>query len=370
MSDEEALFRAICERPDDDALRLAYADCLQETGEPAKVARAEFIRLQCRRWSRIDDAQARDLARRRERNLLKRWRSAWCAGMPAALKRARFVRGFPRPEMKPTPQKFLSLTEADLAGAPRWHLDIDWLDDPRFPAAMASPLLARFDLAYLSVPYGRGTPADHVRALAASPYTRSLRVLHIQMPYDGGGLRELTASESLAGLTSLLPRGNHLGPDALRLLVGATFAPNLDTLTIQEGQLTPDAADVLASGARLPRLRSLTLHPRYYPQAQPADRTALLALFRSEFLRGVRILTIDATGMNDEAARAIAESPTLDELTFLGLSDNSLGEAGALALAASPGLGKLRTLLLYRCPCARSAPAMDALRARFPEVKA
>jgi hypothetical protein len=327
-----------------------------------------LIRLQCRPRG-AEDAAARDIARRRERNLLKHWRAAWCAGLPAALKRAKFVRGFPRPEMKPTPAKFLALTEADLAGAPRWHLEIDWLNDPRFLSVLASPLLARFDFAFLSVPYGRRVPAEHVRALAASPHARSLRVLHIDMPYDGGGLRELAASDSLAGLTSLMPRGNHLGPDALRLILGATFAPNLDSLTIQEGQLTPDAADVLASGARLPQLRSLTVHPRYYPQAQPADRPALLALFRSEFLRGVDSLSIDVAGMNDEAARAIAESPALGELTFLGLSDTGVGEAGALALAASPGLGKLRMLLLYRCPCANSAAAMDALRARFPEVK-
>jgi uncharacterized protein (TIGR02996 family) len=43
MQDEEALFQAILDNPDDEALRLVYADFLEERGDP----RAEFIRVQC-----------------------------------------------------------------------------------------------------------------------------------------------------------------------------------------------------------------------------------------------------------------------------------------------------------------------------------
>jgi uncharacterized protein (TIGR02996 family) len=42
MQDEEALFQAILDNPDDEALRLVYADFLEERGDP----RAEFIRVQ------------------------------------------------------------------------------------------------------------------------------------------------------------------------------------------------------------------------------------------------------------------------------------------------------------------------------------
>ncbi len=45
MTDEEAFLRAIQATPDDDTLRLVFADWLQETGDSA---RAEFIRLQHR----------------------------------------------------------------------------------------------------------------------------------------------------------------------------------------------------------------------------------------------------------------------------------------------------------------------------------
>jgi uncharacterized protein (TIGR02996 family) len=44
MTNDQALLRAILANPDDDGLRLVYADWLEEHGDPA---RAEFIRVQC-----------------------------------------------------------------------------------------------------------------------------------------------------------------------------------------------------------------------------------------------------------------------------------------------------------------------------------
>lgn len=43
MTEREAMVRAVCEQPDDDTVRLAFADWLEENGEPE---RAEFVRLQ------------------------------------------------------------------------------------------------------------------------------------------------------------------------------------------------------------------------------------------------------------------------------------------------------------------------------------
>ena len=43
MTDRDALLRAICANPEDDAPRLIYADWLDEHGDPLQ---AEFIRLQ------------------------------------------------------------------------------------------------------------------------------------------------------------------------------------------------------------------------------------------------------------------------------------------------------------------------------------
>ena len=43
MTTEDALFRAILDNPDDDDVRLIYADWLDDQGDSA---RAEFIRVQ------------------------------------------------------------------------------------------------------------------------------------------------------------------------------------------------------------------------------------------------------------------------------------------------------------------------------------
>lgn len=46
MNERELLLRAVCENPDEDTPRLAFADWLQEYGNESERARAEFIRLQ------------------------------------------------------------------------------------------------------------------------------------------------------------------------------------------------------------------------------------------------------------------------------------------------------------------------------------
>lgn len=106
-----ALWNEAHERHDEDTVRLVLADALEESGEPANVARAEFVRVQCELAilescrpdpecpncygagefyysSHPDDPtdvmecgcyNAKDLEalRRRERDLLKEWRDHW-----------------------------------------------------------------------------------------------------------------------------------------------------------------------------------------------------------------------------------------------------------------------------------------------------
>lgn len=77
MSDQDAFMRSIIENPDDDQIRLVFADWLEENGQPE---RAEFIRLQCKLAAceicNPEEADAWDWscghrpARRRERELL------------------------------------------------------------------------------------------------------------------------------------------------------------------------------------------------------------------------------------------------------------------------------------------------------------
>src|SRR3982750_1484334 len=78
MNDREALYRAVLDNPDDDTLRLVYADALEESGDPR---RATFVRTHVE-LSRIPEY---DPASIRARYYDKKQKSAggrWIAELP------------------------------------------------------------------------------------------------------------------------------------------------------------------------------------------------------------------------------------------------------------------------------------------------
>jgi uncharacterized protein (TIGR02996 family) len=105
MSDERDLLAAIWEHPHDDTVRLAYADWLQENGQPE---RAEFIRVQCElaalgEW---DDSPRKSELEQREKSLWAKHAKAWKAHLPPNLqKTAGFHRGFPMPSRARSPPR-------------------------------------------------------------------------------------------------------------------------------------------------------------------------------------------------------------------------------------------------------------------------
>lgn len=63
LSDHDALFAAILAQPDDDLARLVFADFLEESGHPARVARAAYIRTQIAAATASDPAEQLRLTR-------------------------------------------------------------------------------------------------------------------------------------------------------------------------------------------------------------------------------------------------------------------------------------------------------------------
>src|SRR4051812_5501665 len=97
MNERERFIRAIEADPEDDAVRLVFADWLDDNDDPD---RARFIRLQCehhrlywRLGPRIKSPHRRELEREIDA-LLKRHRKAWTDGLPAWTQKVRFERGF------------------------------------------------------------------------------------------------------------------------------------------------------------------------------------------------------------------------------------------------------------------------------------
>ena len=93
-SDGDVLFRVICEQPQEDTPRLAYADWLEENGQHE---RAEFIRLQCEAWGLCPQYATVQEARERASDLLKRYGNKWYSELPfipGVEWSSLFVRGF------------------------------------------------------------------------------------------------------------------------------------------------------------------------------------------------------------------------------------------------------------------------------------
>lgn len=77
MIDDLSFMRVICASPDDDAPRLLYADFLDEKGDPASAARAEFIRVQCALAAAKHDDGNIAFLKQRERALLTEHLPDW-----------------------------------------------------------------------------------------------------------------------------------------------------------------------------------------------------------------------------------------------------------------------------------------------------
>jgi uncharacterized protein (TIGR02996 family) len=95
MPDDPAFIRMIAAAPDDDAPRLVYADYLEETGDPAKMARAEFIRVQVEKARLVPDTSRWSELWHRDTTLLD-WAREWRRELPVIeqVEYGGFVRGF------------------------------------------------------------------------------------------------------------------------------------------------------------------------------------------------------------------------------------------------------------------------------------
>ena len=90
----EAFLSAIRQAPEDDGLRLVYADWLEEHGDESDRARAEFIRAQVDLERLPMDAPGRSELEDRADDLLAAFEERWLTPLPAHLVEWTWRRGF------------------------------------------------------------------------------------------------------------------------------------------------------------------------------------------------------------------------------------------------------------------------------------
>jgi uncharacterized protein (TIGR02996 family) len=281
MNTADAFLADICNRPNDNAVRMIYADWLEDHND---AARAEIIRLQCKlRGLPIGHADRPDLEQR-ERKLLDRHSADWLSALPrfsGVYWQRSFQRGF-----------------ADAVEAGTWS-SFERQADAIFAASPVQRLLLR----KLNGPLGE---------IFSSPHLPRLLELDIRHhPLGDLGLVYFTLLPGLVRWESLSLVDVGISSRGMVSLVGFPFLDSLTTLRLS----FPGVGDAGAT-----RLASL-------PQA--ARLTAL------ELCSG---------GIGDLGALALAGSAHLGNLTQLLLPRNHIGMVGVLALAQSPHLAKVQRL--------------------------
>jgi len=370
MNTGDALLQAIVEDPDDDSLRLIYADWLADHGE---ADRAEFIRLELamaplmpdfdeapEEW---DSPEYHRLSTRAEK-LGSEHDAEWFGPLNRLVEHFNTWRGFVH-YADMTARRFADKAAEIFAAAPllqRIYLD-------RFgknvPAVARRPELARIrGLGFLETTLGSAGLAElcrseHVhnlrsidgmenrigpeggRALADSPHLGRLEKFDIpDNPfYDAGAEAVLTSRR--------LPTLRHLGlnncglTDWTARVLARNDGPPLHTLNLGHNHLTALGAGYLAASPRLASLRELTIFGN-----QLGDGVATLAT--SPHLRSLRELHVGWTQATDAGLAAVLRSENLAAVEELYLANNAFGPEASAALAATR-LARMRRFHLRAC---------------------
>jgi uncharacterized protein (TIGR02996 family) len=411
------LLRAILASPDDDALRLVYADWLEEHGE-AEYAR--FIRSQVETarvpewhpaWVRANcidrtvgwpnGIQVPHLRLPRGLDWLggpyRRGLPAavCCRGMEHLLRHADEVFALaPVEELELGPENTWDrldlapvVTSPWFARIRRLTVVLATLDRGSITALQTSPHAANLtDLDVITCTF-----PDALADLFAPPLVARLRRLAVHVRDEDADLAGLVrgaggphrlrslrltagrnhdrprqligtgvfAAPLLRGLSELDLSDNLLGPDGTHELEASPIVEGLESLSLNWTRIGPGEVAALANSPRLAGLQRLELANNGLP------RNAATVLAGSPHLAGLRVLNLEKNQLDDRAASALAASRHLGGLIFLDLSFNQVGDRGAQALIDSPladGLVFLRLVMNQI-----SGPMKQKLRRRFKE---
>jgi uncharacterized protein (TIGR02996 family) len=341
MSDREALLLGIRTAPDDDLPRLAYADWLEEHGEPD---RAELIRVQIERAHLPEgDARAAKLLRR-EKALLKQHGADWCdthLGMVGELRRGflEHVTCWPHNALEAGAELVERFPVRSLC------LRVDPLDWTKIRDLGRQPWLARLTaLRFIKAPGTTGGLSDGgLEALLTSPHLRNLQVL--ELPGCGittEGARMLAHAEHLVALRELDLTWCPIEAAGMTHLAGAAHLAGLTRLVLEATRIGADGAIALAASPHLRRLRHLDLA---YSRIQIGGVRALTA---SAVLSNVQRLRLGRMRLGVRAAQCLGRCKFLGSLRELDLNSNRMEDDGATALAEGEALAGLTRLLLRR----------------------
>jgi uncharacterized protein (TIGR02996 family) len=384
-AEERDYFRRLALDPDNQALRLEFADKLEKKGNPL----GEFIRL-----SHDLDAIPEGDPRREERDrrwgeLLDAHGGKWYQGLRQLRLEPQLMGNFfPALWMH---NGIIDHVTVDLAGvlperaeqlfaaAPGLRsLEIHnirteqgvtgWKDttyEPNVPAVVKAPQLEQLSALKMS---SIGLKASDLEAVAASPYLANLTELDFSYNKVGpegaaavgqsttlkrlhvlelrgcdigeAGAVALARSANLAGLVKLNLGANAIGPKGVATLVASPHLKNLQSLLLDDNAIGPAATANIALSPHLRELTELDL------SSNDIGPQGAAALARSENLANVETLKLNYDKLGGAGLRALATSPHLGRLRLLEVHSNEIDDVGAQSLAASTVIRSLEELSL------------------------
>jgi uncharacterized protein (TIGR02996 family) len=350
MNDREQFLRAIELEPEDDAVRLVFADWLEEHDD---ADRARFIRLQCEHyrrygsvWPRIDSPHREELEQEIDA-LLKKHHKAWTAGLPAWAQKEPFQRGFLH-IWNMTGKQFVQDAGLLRTVTPLGFLCLRLLKG-REEAVFTSEHLSGVN--WLSADEAQLTDAGIAALVRGKHLGRVRRLAVARVILDGSkdankltdaSAITLAEADNLPALTDLDLHGyRKITVAGVRAIVQSPRRAGLKGLNVSGCAGGPEVAELFrASACRLTGLESLVLNDVKLGDAGVA------ALAGAPTLRHLRVLWLTQNKISDQGAALLAASPHFPDLIDLDLWKNRLTDAGVRALLALPGLWSVRKLEL------------------------
>jgi uncharacterized protein (TIGR02996 family) len=404
VTDRDILYRAILDSPEDDTLRLVYADALEESGDPPRAA---FVRSQVTLSHLPEYDPLWVQARAQGHTVDPLWTDE--LELPDGIDWAEplFRRGLPGAIQAHDGATFVAHADELFLQYPIEAIELLVVrpqDTREFPECSWLTRLTSLSLA-------QGIGGEMVRRLLASQHFTGLRELRVGSQLttpatvaaivrskvfrqltslavrsdqrDGGRLAgELARLAKPPRLTKLDLSGNRLTAEALTPLVASEAVAAVEDFDLSDNTLDAVGVQMLARG-ELPALRSLHLlrtRPQeggvnalaaadFFPELRSLSLggnnlgpTAAFAIANSR-AENLRVLDLRENRIGDRGAISLAESSHLGNLIELNLAESHIGDAGAEALTDSPHLGGLLYLNLSGNPI--SAGVANRLRARF-----
>jgi uncharacterized protein (TIGR02996 family) len=280
------LLDALLETPDEELPWLALADWLEEHGD---ADHAELVRLGCQRDCLPPDDPRQAALRQREAALLDANAARWTPTLPGVFFHPVRRRGLPCAVI------FTSYEAYSRQAAAVWRcVFIPDVTFHQLPPSRVGPLLR----------------APHIDRLT----TLNFRPNRIR----AAGAHALAAEPALAGVKRLLLDGNQIGDEGVRALVASPYTTALRVLDLSGCKVWQGGLEALAAWPGLSRLRELRLD-------RNSIRHGLVSLAASPGLAGLERLSLRHAELTDATVEALAESPHLDGLRELDLTDCYLG---------------------------------------------